>query len=328
MHKLCSAGGLALLAILAGSVPTLALTQDEISNYKGADRQKMLEEGAKKEGEVSWYATFNVELAVTPLGEAFEKKYPFLKVNFIRATSSQAIQRAQAEFRARSVRVDVMAAGSTDSLSGSGLLQPYWSPILAEYPAPYVDPNREWVADWAGYNGIAWNTNLVKPEEAPKTWEDLANLDPKFKGKIVWGASPTAGAPRVITHWRQMWGEEKALAFIKKFAALDVRTSLGSTDNMLDQMAVGEYAFVVGGAVQLAARRKADGAAVDGRLLDPAIVRTSAIGLLTGSWTSCCRRRARPSCGTASTSRRIPASIRCRSWRWPCRGSTTSRNCR
>ena len=75
MHKLCSAGGLALLAILAGSAPTLALTQDEISNYKGADRQKMLEEGAKKEGEVSWYATFNVELAVTPLGEAFEKKY-------------------------------------------------------------------------------------------------------------------------------------------------------------------------------------------------------------------------------------------------------------
>ena len=47
-------GLVAALLLLAVSWPAQALTQAEIANYKGADRQKILEEGARQEGAVTF----------------------------------------------------------------------------------------------------------------------------------------------------------------------------------------------------------------------------------------------------------------------------------
>lgn len=276
------AGLLASVCIAGAASPSRALTQDEIANYSGADRQKVLEEGARKEGKFVYYVTLTID-AIVPVNQAFEAKYPFLKVEYINTPGPQIMQRAQAEQRARSVRVDVMAAGATDSLAGTGLLQPYSSPVLADFPPEYIDKNREWVANWVGYSGLAWNPKLVASNEVPTTWEGLADINPKFKGKIVWGASATAGGPRVVTHFRQMWGDAKAGEFLKKFALLDVRTSLADTSAMLQQVSVGEFAFSLGGSIPTAAKRKAEGASVDGKLLDPSILRLSTVGLLKGS---------------------------------------------
>lgn len=260
--------------------PSLALTQDEISNLTGPERQKILEEGARKEGEITWYSTSSADDVIRPMDDAFMKKYPFIKVNYITITSAQFIQRAQAEKQARSVRVDVAAVGAIDQLSGTGLLQKFSSPVLADFPKSYVDPRGEWAAYWVGWQGIAWNTKLVSEAEAPKTWEDLANLPAKFKGKIAWPASAESGGPRVITHLRQIWGEERALAWAKKMAELDVRTSSASGTALLDQVAVGEYAFNFGATMHILAKNVSQGQPLYGVNPNPAIVRTSGIGIM------------------------------------------------
>ncbi|HXT56056.1 MAG TPA: hypothetical protein VN826_16295, partial [Candidatus Eisenbacteria bacterium] len=60
---------------------------EEIALYNKSDRQKILIEGAKKEGKISWYTTLIVDQVVRPVKEAFEKEYPFLQVEYFRGNS-------------------------------------------------------------------------------------------------------------------------------------------------------------------------------------------------------------------------------------------------
>jgi hypothetical protein len=81
--------------LLATWVPSLlhdgwALTVDEVALLKGPDRQKVLEEGAKKEGKILWYSTLIVNQTLRPIKEAFEKKYPFVQVEYYRADCDSA----------------------------------------------------------------------------------------------------------------------------------------------------------------------------------------------------------------------------------------------
>lgn len=39
---------------------------------------------------------------------------------------------------------------------------------------------------------VAIHTNLVKIDEAPKSWDDLS--DPKFRTRTVWGSTPSVSA--------------------------------------------------------------------------------------------------------------------------------------
>src|SRR5512147_2178650 len=61
---------------------TKPTTVAELALYKGANRQQILEEGAKKEGKLTFYTT---HVANKPLVDAFIKKYPFIKVDVWRA---------------------------------------------------------------------------------------------------------------------------------------------------------------------------------------------------------------------------------------------------
>jgi iron(III) transport system substrate-binding protein len=65
-----------------------------------------------------------------------------------------------------------------------GLLAPYVPEDVAKYyPRDHRDPDGMFASFRATLSVIAYNTNLVKPEEAPKSFADL--LDPKWAGKIV-----------------------------------------------------------------------------------------------------------------------------------------------
>src|SRR5437016_493745 len=75
---------IAAAAVLCSPVAH-GLTTDEILNYKGPDRQRVLEEGARREGTVVIYSGMIVNQLLRPLTEAFEKKYPFIKARYLRA---------------------------------------------------------------------------------------------------------------------------------------------------------------------------------------------------------------------------------------------------
>ena len=90
-----------IAALLA--LPTLALAQ---VMYQGADREKVLAEGAKKEGEVMLYTSLVPE-DLTALAAAFEKKYG-VKLKTWRANSEKVLQRAVTEARAGRNDADII----------------------------------------------------------------------------------------------------------------------------------------------------------------------------------------------------------------------------
>src|SRR5712691_9684812 len=78
----------------------------EIYLYKGADREKRILEGARKEREVVVYTSLNLKDSV-PIVEVFEKKYG-VKVQLWRSSSEKVLQRAIAEARAGRFSCDIL----------------------------------------------------------------------------------------------------------------------------------------------------------------------------------------------------------------------------
>ena len=192
-------------------------------------------------------------------------------------SSAPAYSRAIAEYRAKNVQVDLIAASTADSFKGTNVTQKFFSPHLADYPKNYIDPDGRWISWRSTYNAIAWNTNLVK--EGPQTWESLA--DPKFKGKLYWSDSNGSGAPDVITRFRVMMGEEGALTFLKRLQAQDIRTAPGDVGVVHAGLLAGEYPIVIGHPAQQIAISKEKGAPISGVQPEPTMTRSSAIAVLS-----------------------------------------------
>lgn len=280
-HRRAKFAFCALALSLAAAAPAGALTNEEIANLAGPDRKKVLLEGAKKEGEVSFYTTLLVDQVARPVAEAFEKKYPFVALKFTRLGSSDILQRVMAESRARTVHVDVIDADIAEALKKQGLAQKFNSPVMAEYPSYYIDPERTWVSIRTSWQGIAWNTKLIKDEEAPKTWEAL--LEPRYKGKLAWADSSGTGAPRVITHLRKIWGEEAALDYAKKLKEQDIRTLPGSVRTVLDQVIAGERPIGVSMSMHHIAESMEKGAPITGVSPEPVIARAQTLHVVKGA---------------------------------------------
>jgi len=122
-----------------------AASVESIANMKSADRQKVLVEGAKKEGKVIFYTGLIVDQLVRPLKDAFEKEYPFLQVDFFRGNSEAVAQRVLIEYQAKKYDVDVVSgSAATGMVQRAGYMQRFYSPELAAYPSGLKDPKGFW----------------------------------------------------------------------------------------------------------------------------------------------------------------------------------------
>jgi hypothetical protein len=134
-----------LLTSMAFIQTTSAATVEEIALMNRADRQKILVEGAKKEGKVSWYTTLIVDQVVRPVKEAFEKEYPFIQMEYFRGNSERIVQKMLAEYQAKRYDVDIIdGTVSPTMVRRTGYLQRFYSPMLAEYPADLKDAQGFW----------------------------------------------------------------------------------------------------------------------------------------------------------------------------------------
>ncbi|MGH7888348.1 MAG: hypothetical protein ACREPG_10805, partial [Candidatus Binatia bacterium] len=155
---------LATLAVIAIARSTVAATVEEIALLNRAERQKILVEGAKKEGKVTWYTTLIVDQAVRPVKEAFEKEYPFVQMEFFRGNSERIVQKMIAEYQAKRYDVDVIdGTVSPTMVRRAGLLQRFYSPALADYPADLKDPQGFWGTTNLYFFATGYNTRMVKP---------------------------------------------------------------------------------------------------------------------------------------------------------------------
>lgn len=139
-------------------------------------------EAAKKEGRVVAYGTILPQI-MGPLHAAFEKKYG-IKVDYWRASATQVLERAQNEHAAGRPGFDVTfaAQGAQLLLKQTGALTKYSAPAAEKFPARFRDKDGVLTAWRHTPVSVLYNTEMVRPAEAPKSLEDM--LLPKWKGKI------------------------------------------------------------------------------------------------------------------------------------------------
>ena len=159
--------------VLAGTTASTAGAQ-EILLSRAPDREQMILDGARKEGQVVLYSAAIVNQALRPLAEAFMKTYPFVKMTFWRGDTEEIVAKLSAEARAGNVVADVAeGTGVGDLAVGAGLTQPYYTPMVEALPEHYRDPRSHWTSTRISYFSIAYNTRLVPPDQAPKSYDDL-----------------------------------------------------------------------------------------------------------------------------------------------------------
>ena len=246
-----------------------ALTQEEILNYRGADRDQILLDGAKKEGEVVFYASVIVNQALRPIAEGFMKKYPGVKLGYWRADAPELIAKITAESRAHNIVADVIeGTGMAELAVAAGLVQKYQSPVSDEYPSQYRDPRNLWTSTRLSYFSIAYSTKNVASNEVPKTYEDL--LDPKWQGKLAWRVGSVTGTELFITNLRMAWGEEKALAYFHKLAGQKmINFGSGSARTLVDRVMAGEFPLALNIFAHHPLISAQKGAPVNSQLMDP-----------------------------------------------------------
>src|SRR5437868_2627339 len=116
----------ALILFAFSLLPQLspAATIEDVAMMKSADRQKLLVEGAKKEGKLMWYSTLIVDQVVRPVKEAFEREYPFVQVEFYRGNSENLVRRMLAEYQAKRYDADLVDGTVSPTMVGrAGHLQ-------------------------------------------------------------------------------------------------------------------------------------------------------------------------------------------------------------
>ena len=271
------------VAVVSCFTSAHALTTEEILNYQGPDRQKVLEDGARKEGTVVIYSGMIVNQLLRPLTEAFEKKYPFIKTRYWRGDSNQVVVKVHAEIKANALVADVVeGSGMPGSIGGSKIVLPFYSPLFEALSKEDIAPDRTWAATRFRYIGLGYNTKLIAKDEAPKNYDDL--LDPKWKGKMAWHVgSDASGALVTITTLLATWGEQKTDAYVAKLARQDITPLSVSNRQVVDQVILGEYRIGVGISAHhpiISAGRGAPSATV---LFDPIPSMNDSIQVLKGT---------------------------------------------
>ena len=201
-------------------------------------------EAARKEGKISYYSALELNVAER-LGKAFEAKYPGIAVRVERSGAERIYQRIAQEQGSGINAVDV--ANSTDPAhyldwKSKDWLAPYLPDDVAKhFPPDQVDPDGLYATSCGWIETIGYNTNLVKPDDAPKGYADL--LDPKWQGKIVKAHPGYSGAIMTATF---VLSRELGWGFFEKLAQQKVLQVQSAADPP-KKLLLGERAVMADG---------------------------------------------------------------------------------
>jgi iron(III) transport system substrate-binding protein len=153
------------------------------------------------------------------------------------------------------------------------VLQKVVSPHHADLIAPAIRPHGQWVGTRLNVFVQAYNTKMVKKEELPKTWEDLA--DPRWKGRLGIEAEDSDWLAGIFGEL----GEERAeQAFRQIVKQNGVSVRKGHT--LLTQLvASGEVPLALTVYNYKAEQLRAEGAPLDWFTIGNAIARPNGVGV-------------------------------------------------
>src|ERR1700754_2853992 len=203
-----------------------------------------LVDAATKEGKVILYSSMDLPVG-EKLGRAFEAKYPGIEVQIERSGSERLFQRVAQEFGSGIRAADIINRSDAShfiSWKKNGWLGPFLSADIAQHFLPqFRDPDGMSATTRIYLSSIAYNTSLVKPEDAPKSFADL--LDPKWVGKMVKGHPAYSGT--IMTATFQIV-RELGWEYLEKLSKQRVMQVQSSTDPP-KKLSLGERAVMADG---------------------------------------------------------------------------------
>jgi len=264
---------IACLALVAAAPRAHAQTIADIAAYTGPDRTQRLIDGARREGVVSLYSSAVID-DTAAISDAFEKKYG-VKVLLWRGSSEDILRRAVTEHRAGRHDVDVAETAGPDmeGLQREKLLQQMSSPLFAELIPQAVSPQRAWVTERLSIFTAGFNTTLIKPADAPRSYEDLT--DPKWKGKLGIEADDANWFMSVVG----AMGADKALPLFRSIVARNGMSVRKGHTLLSNLVAAGEVPLgltVYGYRID---ELKSKGAPIDGVLIPPVVALPTGIAV-------------------------------------------------
>ena len=203
-----------------------------------------LVEAARREATVILYSSMDLPVG-EKLGKAFEAQYPGIAVQIERSGSERLFQRVAQELASGIHSADVINSSDAShfiSWKKDNLLAPFVSDDIVKYfPDQYRDPDGLFATSRIWLSSIAYNTHLVKPEDAPKSFADL--LDPKWAGKMVKGHPAYSGTIMTATFETV---RELGWDYLEKLSKQRVMQVQSSTDPP-KKLSLGERAVMADG---------------------------------------------------------------------------------
>ena len=238
-------------------------------------------EKAFQEGDLVHYAP-DTESAQAQYLTEFRKTFPQIKTNFLRLQTGALYARINAERQGRTYVPDTLILteiGFALDFQKRGGYALYPSPEL-EFYKPHMKSSPEGYFTWDNeiIAGIAYNPTVVKPAEAPTSWQDL--LNPRWKGQMMWSTSRGSGAPQFVGNILVSMGQEAGKAYLQKLKQQNIAKSTASARQILDLVIAGEYPLSVQIFNHHAHISKAAGAPVEWHPLEPVTATNNSIGLV------------------------------------------------
>jgi iron(III) transport system substrate-binding protein len=262
-----------ILTVLTTVLSSFAYAQDKSKG--GSEAITELYNAAKKEGTVIIWGPTDA-IIYQRMQTYLDKQYPGIKIQHFESIPEPLVQRIIAESQAgKPAAVDIIQSGSLRALRpliDRDMLAtvPGWE---KDFGLDAVYANQRFVGAYNLTLPIAYNTKSVSAQEAPKSWEELA--EPKWKGRKIIIEARLVPFAMLGTEW----GKGKAAELVKKILTQQPLVVQGGT-TVANALAGGQVSIAVGTYAYTIERLKKQGAAVDWVAVSPLPVLTSAEGVL------------------------------------------------
>jgi len=247
------------------SVAQVASANTNLLQYDKPDRSDKVLEAALKEGTLTLYTAFrpqDLPLIIAP----FEAKYG-IKVKAWRSGSNNVTQRVVREAAGKRPEVDVimMPASEMEAVYREKLLQPITSPLTKDLISSALPAHKNWATVFMNVTVHSYNTQLIKKEDLPKTYNDL--LDPKWKGKLGVESKAEEWYSKVVT----VMGEEKGTKYFRELVTKNGMSARLGASLLHNLVIAGEVPLAMTVYIDLPEKDKRAGKPVDWFALDPVV---------------------------------------------------------
>ena len=156
-----------------------------VAGCGGSDDKKAADSKGGPKGDVMVYTSIYPDIIDKMCKPNVAKAFPDMKVTWFQGGTEKVITKITGEIKANKIGTDVLMVADPSyylTLQDQGLLLDYVSPNLKDVITD-KDKNGAWSSVRVCNMIIAYNSDKLKPEDAPKSWKDLT--DPKWKDKLA-----------------------------------------------------------------------------------------------------------------------------------------------